>query len=242
MEFLSDENDIEEFSREEEQPETEQKSRLDSLPPYLYQRKPMAAFWTVASIISLTVNVILILVLVVLGQQLFTLKGIVTEKLLAGLYYNFLLMDQAHIVTEINVVDTIQVVDTIPVVFDLPLEQATEVVLVRDTPIDDATIVLNNQPVPLDLTLRKGTPLNISLDLVVPVSQTIPVVLNVPVNLKVPVDIPLQETDLHGPFTGLQDVVSPYFWPLVAAPDRWEDVPLCQDVLRPICDWILIPE
>jgi len=240
MEFLSDDPEIEEFAREE--PRVEKQSRLDSLPPFLWQRKMMPAFWTVSSLISLTVNVILILVIIALGQQIFTLKGIITEKLLAGLYYNFLLMDQAHIVTEIEVESTIQVVDTIPVVFDLPLEQATEVILVRDTPIKNATIVLNNQPVPLDLTLRAGTPLNITLDLIVPVSQTVPVVLDVPVNLKVPVDIALNETDLHDPFTGLQNVLAPYFWPLVNAPDRWEDVPLCQGILRPICDWILIPE
>jgi hypothetical protein len=33
----------------------------------------------------------------------------------------------------------------------------------------------------------------------------------VPVTLNVPVDIPLNETELHEPFVGLQDVVRPFY-------------------------------
>ena len=135
------------------------------------------------------------------------IKAVADEKMFEGLLYNFVLMDRANIRTEIIVSDSIQVVDTIPVVFDLPLKQSTQVILNKDTPIKNATIYLNNQPVPLDLTLKAGTPLNIDLNLTVPVSQTVPVVLDVPVNLKVPVDIPLKDTELHEPFIGLQDVV-----------------------------------
>jgi hypothetical protein len=193
----------------------------------VWQNKPMPAFWTIASLLSLTINVILIVVLILMGRQLFLIKGIVSEQLISGLYENFVLMDQAHIVTSITVNDTIQVIDTIPVVFDLPLEQNTTVVLTDDTSIGGATIYLNQSPVPIDIVLPAGTSLNINLDLVVPVSQTVPVELTVPVNLEVPVDIAMEQTQLHEPFVGLQGVVAPYQDFLSDLPDSWQETPFC---------------
>ena len=70
----------------------------------------------------------------------------------------------------------------------------------------------------------------------VPVSQTVPMVLNVPVNLAVPVDIALSETDLHTPFTGLQEVVSPYQSMLSTLPNSWDDTPLCGPLTNWLCD------
>ncbi len=207
-----------------------------------WQGKLISGFWKTAIIFSLVVNFILIIVLGVLGQQLFTLKNVVNHDIIAELLINFAELDLAPISTTITVQETIQVVDTIPVVFDLPLEQDTQVVLTKDTPIRGATIILNNQPVPLDLTLRQGTPLSINLDLIVPVSQTVPVELAVPVNLKVPVYIEMQDTDLHEPFVGLQTTLSPYFWLLENTPAGWEDTPLCQGFAAKICDWVLILE
>ena len=58
---------------------------------------------------------------------------------------------------------------------------------------------------PTDIILPAGTVLPIHLDLVVPVDQQIPVELNVAV------DIPLNQTDLHTPFVGLQQVLDPYY-------------------------------
>ena len=196
-----------------------------------------------AILISLATNLILIIVLGILAQQLFTIKSVINQGLIKGLYTNFVYMDRAHITTTVQVSDTIQVVDTIPVVFDLELEQDTEVILTMDTPIKNATIILNNQPVPLDLTLRAGTPLNINLDLTVPVSQTVPVLLNVPVRLEIPVDIPLAETMLHDPFVGLQDVLSPYYWSLKSLNNSWKDYPICQGVvMNKFCEWVLLAE
>jgi hypothetical protein len=189
----------------------------------LWQGRIGPAFWTVACILSLTVNVILVVLLILLGRNLFAIKELIHQQLVGGLYYNFVLMDQAKIKTTVQVEDTIHVEDSMPVVFDLPLEQDTTVVLTKETPINNATIVLNGQPVPIDIVLRKGTPLNIHLDLTVPVSQTIPVSLDVPVNLTVPVEIPLSETELHRPFVGLQNVISPYYWELSRLPDSWEE-------------------
>ena len=206
----------------------------------IWQGKIGPAFWTIASVISLTVNLILVVVIVLLGQNLFTIKELLETQLVGGLHTNFEQMDQAHIVTNINVQDTIQVNDEIPVVFDLPLKQSTEVVLIKDTPVRNATIFLNGQPVPLDLILRKGTRLGIALDLVVPVNKTIPVELDVPVNLNVPVDIALERTDLHDPFIGLQGVVSPYQDLLESLPDGWEDTPVCEPTqMGWFCGWFL---
>lgn len=187
--------------------------------------------------LSLVVNIILIALLVGLARDLFILKGLVSDQLIGGLHDNFVKMDEAHIITTILVSDTIQVKDTMPVVFDLPLKQNTTVTLVKDTPVDNATIFLNGSPVPLDLVLRKGTELNIHLDLTVPVSQTIPVVLNVPVRLKVPVDIPLQQTQLHEAFAGLRSVVEPYHGMLLGLPESTRDTPLCGPLTGWLCRW-----
>lgn len=202
--------------------------------PYLWRGRIGPAFWTVASVLSLVVNIVLIVVLILLGRQLFFLKEtVVTDKLVNGLYDNFVLMDQAHIRTTITVSDTIQVQDTIPVVFDLLLAQKTEVTLTKSTPIQGATIYLNGVAVPLDLDLPPGTKLGINLDLVVPVNQVVPVVLNVPVNLQVPVDIALNQTELHEPFVGLQEVLAPFRNLLADVPDAWSDV--CKGAMKPVC-------
>ncbi len=89
---------------------------------WLWQGKIGPAFWTVAGALSLTINVILIVLLLLLGRQLFDIKGLISQQLIGGLYYNFVRMDRAHIRTNVQVSDTIRVEDTIPVVFDLPLE------------------------------------------------------------------------------------------------------------------------
>jgi hypothetical protein len=64
---------------------------------------------------------------------------------------------------------------------------------------------------------------------------TVPVKTTVPVTLNVPVDIPLEQTQLHEPFVGLQGVVAPYYWSLKP---QWKN---CQDVpgigaLGPLCN------
>lgn len=219
-------------------------NRFKVFQPYLWGGGEWrSAARRLAIVIPLVINLILIIILGILAQQLFTIKNIVNKELIGGLYYNFVLMDRAHITTTVQVNETIKVIDTIPVVFDLNLEQDTQVVLTRDTPIKNATIILNNQPVPLDLTLRAGTPLNINLDLVVPVSQTVPVALDVPVTLDVPVNIPLADTQLHDPFIGLQNVLGPYYWRLREANDSWSEFSFCQGTFKQLfCKFILLAE
>ena len=208
-------------------------------------------FWTITGVISLVVNIILIAILFSLGRQLFTIKGMVSDQVIGGLYTNFVKMDGAHIKTTIlvsdtiQVKDTIQVNDTIPVVFNLPLKQDTKVKLTKATPIKGATIYLNGSAVPLDLVLPKGTELNINLNMTVPVNQKIPitlnvpVLLNVPVHLTVPVDIPLNQTQLHEPFVGLQDVVAPYHSLLSSLPASAQQLPLCNN-LTGLCSWYFV--
>jgi hypothetical protein len=194
------------------------------------------AFWKSATLFSLAVNLVLVLGLLVVGTQVFGLKDGVVTPLVGGLYDSFVQMDQSHIVTTIqvndtiHVNDTIQVNDTIPVVFDVPLQTNTVVVLTQDTTVPQTTVFLNGIGVPTDIVLPAGTPLQINLSLIVPVSQTVPVVLDVPINLEVPVslqvpvDIPLDQTDLHRPFTNLANLVGPYDVLLDKLPASWAEL------------------
>jgi hypothetical protein len=187
------------------------------------------AFWTITSIVSLLVNVILIVLLLSLGQQLFSLKALVEDQLIGGLYQNFVMMDQAHIRT------TIPVTTEVPAKFDLPLNTATTVKLTADTPLVNATIYELNAGNALyiprantNIVLPAGTELPVQLDLVVPVDQKIPVALNVNV------DIPLNQTELHAPFVGLQKVIEPYYQYLDTLPDSWDEV-LCASGPNLLC-------
>ena len=191
------------------------------------------AFWTIASLISLAVNIILVVILILLGNQLFSLKNLVEKQVLGGLYQNFAEMDQSHIRT------TIPVSAQVPAKFDLPLNTTTEVVLSEDTAIPNATIydlsagALYISRANTNITLPKGTKLPINLNLTVPVDQKIPV------NLMVDVDIPLSQTELHKPFAGLQEVVKPYYTYLNSLPNSWQEAlcgsnpsNLCQRLVR----------
>jgi hypothetical protein len=220
----------------------EEKPAEQQIKPWIWQGKIAPAFWTISGIFSMTVNIILILVLILVGRQLFSIKHLIEKGLIGGLYENFVLMDEASIKTTIDVSETIQVVDEIPVVFDLPLQQTTTVVLVEDTPIPNTTVRIDTGVIslnaPAEVTLPKGTPLLITLDLTVPVSQTVPVVLNVPISINVPVDIPLAQTELHVPFVGLQQVLTPYRDTLSSLPNSWEETPPCASGGDWLCRWL----
>ncbi|PWH12564.1 MAG: hypothetical protein DDG60_12295 [Anaerolineae bacterium] len=182
------------------------------------------AFFNVAGILSFIVNIILIVVLLILARELFALKAIVGDHLLGGLYKNFQLMDAAHIRT------TITVQDNIPVAFDLPISQQIVVTLTENTTIRNAIVGVLS--VPTTVTLPAGTQLPIQLNLTVPVQTVIPVTLNVPV------DIPLNQTELHQPFIGLQDVVRPFndlLQPAIKSP-----ADLSCGLFQPFCNWFFI--
>lgn len=187
-------------------------------PRWLWGGKIGPAFWTVASLVSMAVNVALIIILVILGQQLFMLKSLVQDQLIGGLYTNFQKMDAAHIRTQIPVSTEV------PAKFDLPLSTVTDVKLTQDVTINNVTIANLNagalyiSSAQATITLPKDTVLPVALNLTVPVDQKIPV------DLMVDVDIPLNQTELHPPFVGLQDVVKPYYTLLSDLPNSWQAV------------------
>jgi hypothetical protein len=193
----------------------------------VWQGKIGPAFWTITGILSLGLNAILIAIVILLGREIFAVKNLVGEQLVGGLAQNFALMDEAVIRT--NVV----VNDQIPVQFTLPVSKKTTVVLTSDILISGANVSLRTGGLsianaPTDITLPAGTPLDIKLDMQIPVDTTIPVTLNVPV------DIPLNQTDLHEPFVGLQQVIAPYNSLLENLPDSWEEM-LCQEGINRFC-------
>jgi hypothetical protein len=175
------------------------------------------AFWTITGALSLLVNMILICMVILLAGQVFTLKSLVTNQLLNGLSDNFALMDQARIQS------SIPVSAEVPAKFNLPLNTDTIVVLTANTLIRGARVSLYTGGLsitnaPTDIVLPAGTQLPVHLNLMVPVDQKIPVQLNVPV------DIPLNQTDLHKPFTGLQKIILPYQVLLGQTPNSWWEV------------------
>ncbi len=181
-------------------------------------------FWTVASVLSMIVNVVLIIVLLALLVNLRKLNAgnllNVGNSLLGGLYTNFEKMDRANITTNVQV-DT-----TIPVKFDLQLNQQTDVVLSQDVTINNALVTVNTGGLNITranttIVLPQGTILPVVLNLTVPVDTTVPITLNVPVN------IPLKDTQLHEPFAGLQDVIRPLYCLVNSGALNLDGQPVC---------------
>ena len=170
--------------------------------------KFLPAFWTIASVISLGVNLVLIVILLIVLQMLGAIQLTADDQvsgLLGGLYGNFVKMDEANIRTNIHVEKEI------PVQFTLNVSGPTNVTLSQDVTINGALVTvgtggLNIVNARATIVLPKDTllPINIQ-NLVVPVDQRVLAVLDVPV------DIPLDQTELHDPFVGLQQVVKPWY-------------------------------
>jgi hypothetical protein len=168
--------------------------------------KFMPAFWTIASVISLTVNIILIIILLITFQMFSAILTTSDEKitgLLGGLYTNFVKMDQATIATNIPV-DA-----TVPLNIVVPVQATTRITLAESVVIPNAHVRINTGGLSIDadavVTLPADTALTVNLDFPLNVQDSIPVHLDVPVN------IPLDQTELHEPFVGLQQVVKPWY-------------------------------
>ncbi len=170
----------------------------------------LPTFWTIASVISMLVNIgvviVLIFVLQLLGGTRAALNFAQSQAngLLGGLHENFVKMDAASIKT------TIHVEKDIPVQFSLDVSGSTIVTLSENVPISGARVTLLNGDLIKNesayIVLPAGTRLPVFIEnLVVPVDKTVPAILDVPV------DIPLNITELHDPFVGLQKVVEPYY-------------------------------
>lgn len=186
-------------------------------------------FWTTASAISLTINIIMTIILVILVVSVYRLKldmqkvmnaGTALMGLPSGLYSNFEKMERASIQTNV-VVDAM-----IPVKFDLQLNQATNVTLSQDVTITNAKVTVNTGGLNITqanttIILPQGTVLPITLSLTVPVDKQVPVTLNVPVN------IPLSATSLNEPFVGLQEVIQPIYCVINPEAVDMDGQPIC---------------
>lgn len=212
----------------------------------LWRGKPAEAFWTLAALVSMAVNIGLLVTTLLLARHLFALKVAVQNQLISGLAANFAAMDEAVIRTTVVVDDTIPVRFDLPVAFDLPVEQETTVVLSRPVTIQNAHVVYLNtggltiRNAPATITLPAGTALPVRLTMIVPVRTTVPVDTRIPVHLEVPVAIPLRETELHTAFQGLQNVIAPYQRLLASLPNSWEEA-LCRQGNRGFLCRVLLP-
>jgi hypothetical protein len=191
--------------------------------------KFLPAFWTIASLMSITVNIILVIILLIMFQMLGSIQGTADDKvsgLLGGLYTNFVKMDQANIRTNIHVEKEI------PVQFSLNVSGPTNVTLSQPVTIDGALVTvqtggLNISSARATIVLPQGVVLPINIqNLVVPVDQKVLAVLDVPV------DIPLDQTELHEPFVGLQNVVGPWYC-LVEPNAAFNGLQVCPSVVNP---------
>lgn len=168
--------------------------------------KFLPAFWTIASVMSITVNIVLIIILLITLQLLGTIQLTANDQvsgLLGGLYSNFVKMDEAAITAKIPV-DA-----NIPLNIVVPVQTTTRITLAEQVTIQNAHVRINTGTLNIDadaaVTLPANTPLLVNLDFPLTVQNSIPVHLDVDVN------IPLRDTQLHDPFTGLQQVVRPYY-------------------------------
>jgi hypothetical protein len=189
--------------------------------PRLSRDGILPIFWTLASIISLTMNVVLLIVLVSLLQGLSGVDALgMGTGLLSGLYSNFERMDQAHIRTNIPVQTDI------PLTMSIPVQTTTGITLAQDAVIRNAHVKIStatfNIDSPADVTLPAGTPLVVILDFTVPVQTQVPVILNVPV------DIPIQATELHPAILGLQDTIKPLYCMVSPSARSLLGTPVCR--------------
>ena len=153
--------------------------------------KFLRALWTIASLISMAVTIVVIILTVVMFRAYRDIKlpeGVditMANKFLGGLYANFEKLDRATI------------------------RATTQITLAESVAIPNAQVVINTGGLNINsnarVTLPAGTPLSVNLNFNLPVQTSIPV------HLDVPVVIPMTDTELHEPFVGLQDVVQPIF-------------------------------
>lgn len=169
----------------------------------VWNGRPWQAFKTFAILFSFTMNIILLIVLLVVTPLIIPIIDSIAKPLVGGLNASFVDMSDATISR------TIEVSDEIPISFTLPLQTTTDVRVLRSVPLQNIPArfvlpggggVINGN---VSLELPAGLTLPVELNLEVPVDQTIPV------HLSVGVQIPLQETELGGPFNRLRALFEP---------------------------------
>ncbi|MEO8357062.1 MAG: hypothetical protein ABI621_14205 [Chloroflexota bacterium] len=185
------------------------------------------AFWTIASLMSITVNIVLIAILLIVLNMLTGIQLTANDQfsgLLGGLYHNFVKMDQATISR------TIPVDANIPLNIVVPVQATTRITLAETVTIPNAHVRISTGALNIDadavVTLPANTPLVVNLDFPLNVQNSIPIHLDVPVN------IPLNETQLHEPFVGLRQVVEPWYC-LVEPNAVLNGMQICSPVTNP---------
>jgi len=197
--------------------------------------KFLPAFWTIASVMSFTVNIVMIVILLILLQMLGTIQLTANDQfsgLLGGLYTNFVKMDQATIAANIPV-DA-----TIPLNIVVPVQATTRITLAETVVIPNAHVRINTGALNIDadaqVTLPANTPLVVNLDFPLTVQN------NIPIHLDVPVNIPLSQTQLHEPFVGLRQVVEPWYC-LVEPNALANGVQVCSPISNPATTEPIVP-
>jgi len=177
-----------------------------------FPRKVWRAAVGLTLLVSMTINLILIVVVVILVNQVGAIK-LTLASVLGQLDSAFEGLGAA------SIHDTIKFNQQVPVRFDLPLKQDTVVTTLGPVPINtQATFSLGqfgsiNGVV--SLQLPAGTQLPIHLELTVPVSNSIPVVFDQAIN------IPLAEKGLGPVVAKLRSALGPIISLVRQLPDRF---------------------
>jgi hypothetical protein len=162
----------------------------------------LPAFWTIACVVSLVLNAILLVIVLNLWQASRSLSsGASNSGLLAGMYTGFEQLDQAHIKAVLPIRTEAALNASIPV------QTTTRITLAHDVAIEGARFRISTGPINIDapasVTLPSGTSLDVAMDMNLPVQASLPLAMDVPI------DVALQDTELHPAILGLQDALRP---------------------------------
>jgi hypothetical protein len=191
-----------------------------AVPPEQPRKSQPRKFWdaakTITLIASMFIDLILIVAVVILANQVGSIK-MTLNAVLGQLDSAF--KDLGQVV----ITDTIKINQQVPVQFDLPLSQDTVVTTLAPVPINtQANFSLGpygsiNGTV--SLQLPAGTSLPVHLEMSVPVSNAIPVVFDQPVS------IPLAEKGLGHVVDKLRAALLPIIGVVQQLPDRFVIIP-----------------
>jgi hypothetical protein len=191
-----------------------------AVPPEQPRKSQPRKFWdaakTITLIASMFIDLILIVAVVILANQVGSIK--MTLNAVLGQ------LDSAfEDLGQVVITDTIKINQRVPVQFDLPLSQNTVVTTLAPVPINtQANFSLGpygsiNGTV--SLQLPAGTSLPVHLEMSVPVSNAIPVVFDQPVS------IPLAEKGLGHVVDKLRAALLPIIGVIQQLPDRFVIIP-----------------
>jgi hypothetical protein len=179
--------------------------------------KIWSAFKNFAILFSFVVNFVLIIILLLSPDPIFTTKSEIAEPILLDLDSAFEALGETTIRT------TVQINHMLPISFDLPLQEQTAVILNEAVPIRvPATFNLPSGGGSINgvvsLELPAGQALPITLDFVVPVESTIPI------EFAVPVEIALYDAGMGPAIEELRGVFQPLTNFVQELPDSPQEV------------------